>query len=234
MKSKKQNFVLTAVLVACSVTARAAIVDLGTITRDTSTGLEWLDVTETRGQSYNEVVGQLGVGGALEGWRYANTAELDQLIINFGYIAVNTNCTYGELHCDDRIYDDSVLVETMIKTLGDTYDALLDEFQADRDTSSAGAAYTFGILGSRNYRSGDVNYTDLALIADDELVSRIGGESLGDGLDRVQTVARDQSVSSGFSNVGSFLVRTAVVPIPPAIWLFASGLALLGWRKRVD
>ena len=53
-----------------SLTTHAAIIDLGTITRDTDAGLDWLDVTESRGLSYNDVTAQLGAGGTYDGWRY--------------------------------------------------------------------------------------------------------------------------------------------------------------------
>lgn len=32
--------------------------------------------------------------------------------------------------------------------------------------------------------------------------------------------------------IGSALIRTSVVPIPAAVWLFGSALGLLGWRTR--
>jgi hypothetical protein len=49
---------------------------VGSITKDTYTGLEWLDVTESTNRSYNYVSGQFGVGGAFEGWRHANSTEV--------------------------------------------------------------------------------------------------------------------------------------------------------------
>ena len=60
-----------------SIGANAVIVSLDsefgpdTITRDTTTGLDWLDVTETRGLSYNYVKANMGDGSAYR-------ASLDQ------------------------------------------------------------------------------------------------------------------------------------------------------------
>lgn len=48
----------------------------GLLTTDGS-GLEWLDVTETLGLTYNYVSTQFGAGGAFEGFRYAVAAEID-------------------------------------------------------------------------------------------------------------------------------------------------------------
>jgi hypothetical protein len=54
------------------------------ITRDTVSGLEWLDMTETNDMSYNFVSLQLDVGGQFEGWRYASSEEVIILWGNFG------------------------------------------------------------------------------------------------------------------------------------------------------
>ena len=39
-----------------STSAGATIIDMGVFTRDTTSGFDWLDVTETQGLSYDEVV----------------------------------------------------------------------------------------------------------------------------------------------------------------------------------
>ena len=53
------------------------------ITHDTVTGLNWLDLTETNGVSYNYVSTQLGSGGKFEGFRYATVEEVIDLWANF-------------------------------------------------------------------------------------------------------------------------------------------------------
>lgn len=57
----------------------------GLITRDTQTGLEWLDITEARDLSYDQVSSQLGSGGQYSGFRYASGDEVIQLLKNFGF-----------------------------------------------------------------------------------------------------------------------------------------------------
>jgi hypothetical protein len=42
----------------------------------------------------------------------------------------------------------------------------------------------------------------------------------------------DSSQETGDSATGVFLVRSSVVPIPAAVWLFGSALAGLGWVRR--
>jgi hypothetical protein len=72
-------------------TANATLIELddlkfgpGSITRDTDTGLDWLDVPLSEGRSYNDVSLQLGPGGDFEGFRYADHGEVQQLIYDAG------------------------------------------------------------------------------------------------------------------------------------------------------
>ena len=69
---------------------KAELVDLGKYTLDTKTGLEWLDLTETKGLSYNDVSAQLATGHPLAGWSYASQKQLNELIANAGYLKKKT------------------------------------------------------------------------------------------------------------------------------------------------
>lgn len=64
---------------------QAAIVDNGSYTTDTVSGLDWLDLTttETLGKSYFDVELLLAVGKPYNGWRFAELSELDGLILNY-------------------------------------------------------------------------------------------------------------------------------------------------------
>ena len=46
-----------------SISVNAAIIDLGLHTRDTSAGLDWLDLNVTAGMSLSDVSGELASGG---------------------------------------------------------------------------------------------------------------------------------------------------------------------------
>lgn len=54
------------------------------ITHDTVSGLDWLDLTETNGLSYDFVSRQLVTSGQFDGWRYATNTEVVALWNNFG------------------------------------------------------------------------------------------------------------------------------------------------------
>jgi hypothetical protein len=60
--------------------AHATIVDNGTYTTDTITGLDWLDLTATAGQSYNSVIGSPPPGG----WAYATLSQVSSLFDDAG------------------------------------------------------------------------------------------------------------------------------------------------------
>jgi hypothetical protein len=64
--------------------ASAALLDLGNTTQDTSTGLEWLDVTLSTNKSFDEVSSQFNVGGEFFGYRYASGYEVSLLFTDAG------------------------------------------------------------------------------------------------------------------------------------------------------
>ncbi len=66
---------------------------------DTISGLDWMDPITTLNQSYNEVLLQLGAGGAYEGWVYASQSELAVFAANTALPLANpaTNAEYIEM-----------------------------------------------------------------------------------------------------------------------------------------
>lgn len=211
-----------------TISANAAIVDLGNITRDTSTGLDWLDVTETAGLPYDLVRAEMGVGGAYEGYRYATMAELDQLIINFGYSAFRPEtCRWTSLHCGAGVNGQEELVETMIHTLGDTYAAAVDPLEYR--IADGGAGSTWGILGT-SHRSSD--QYDTARISDWELYIPEDDAYL-DFDDSVRTAWYPVDSLDFSPDIGSFLVAPTPVPLPASGWLFMTALLGLVGKKRL-
>ncbi len=64
--------------------AKAALIDGGGFTFDDQSGLEWLDLSATQGQSYNEVLAAIGSGGSLAGWSVASAAQVSTFFDNAG------------------------------------------------------------------------------------------------------------------------------------------------------
>lgn len=71
-------------LQASIVSADDPVFGIGSITRDTDTGLEWLDLHHSSGRTLADVVLQFGQGGDFEGFRYASLLEVDTLFQHFG------------------------------------------------------------------------------------------------------------------------------------------------------
>ncbi|MGI9427538.1 MAG: hypothetical protein ACR2NM_02690 [Bythopirellula sp.] len=77
------------ILLTLSTACNAALVSVNdntfganSFTRDTATGLEWLDINHSDGQSFQSVSSQLGAGGTFAGLRHATAAELNQFVLN--------------------------------------------------------------------------------------------------------------------------------------------------------
>lgn len=97
--------------------SQAAIIstDLATqgdalLTRDTLTGLEWLDVTATQGQSVDAVLAGFGDYTGSYGFRHATRDEMETLWSNFGLIV--------QYSASDQVQRD--LAANFVATLGET------------------------------------------------------------------------------------------------------------------
>jgi hypothetical protein len=85
-------------------TAQAALIELdhpvfgsASLTMDTDTGLQWLDITETVNLSFDAISLQLGPGGQFVGFRHATVAELVSLWNAAGIPCSQTlACEYNE------------------------------------------------------------------------------------------------------------------------------------------
>ena len=55
-----------------------------TLTRDTASGLRWLDLTLSTNRSYGEVLAELGPGGVFEGYRFGTGDEVATLFEDAG------------------------------------------------------------------------------------------------------------------------------------------------------
>ena len=221
----RRFFAATFLLAVFSVStiSNAAIVEVdwqsagnNLITRDTTSGLDWLDLTETNGLSRDYVLTQLGVGGLYEGWRYASSTEVVTLWLNFGLdlsnLTVNT-----QLNSSEAAGLDSSLV-TATNYLGNTwceYECSVYPYGVEGFTSDEhpeGPGWYF-YLGASYVNENGYTYQDTTMYW------LSGASSMG---------------TEGSSlTLGSYLVQTSPVPVPGAVWLFGSGLiGLIGIVKR--
>jgi hypothetical protein len=62
----------------------------GSLTGDSSTGLQWLDLDISTGISYNTMLTEQADGGLYEGFRYATATEVETLFSNAGIPNINS------------------------------------------------------------------------------------------------------------------------------------------------
>jgi hypothetical protein len=203
-KSLKLATAATALILSTS--ANAAIIDNGTYTTDTSTGLDWLDLTATAGMSYNQVSAELGAGGIFEGWTYATRAQVSGFWDSFGG---DSNYYNGWSTQNNGLFD------AMAPLVGDLYCA------------STGCATGDGFS---YWLTADFNSASTVFMSRSWDSATANPSATGDDFSLSNYIlGLDQSGE----NAGSALVRVSAVPVPAAAWLFGSGLlGLIGVARR--
>ncbi len=196
---------------AFSFNAHAAIIDNGTYTTDTESGLDWLDVTLSVNRSYSYMTTQFGAGGEFDGWRFATGDELVSLVDNMG----------GTGPYEGYSGDHENITTQLISLLGDTYASYIDATGDPGDTEILELDFTIGIIAD----SFDANSQWRAII-DDFDPSDVLSQGYGaDNID-VYGVYWDNSFSSYAE--GSYLVRNTVeVSILSTMYLMGFGLLTL-------
>jgi len=194
MKFWKLASIVTTLALSTNLNAELISVDWHSagdnlITRDTVSGLDWLDLTETAGLSYNYVQSQLGAGGAYEGMRYAYYAEVIGLITQFG-LPIGS----FEVFSPER---DLTNITNAVDYIGDTY-------------APSPGYYGFSAVynGVNRIWAYDSEYWSTTRISTEQYV--FGMEP-----------------DWGYWQTGHFIVNSenqSPIPVPPAVWLFSSGL----------
>ncbi len=184
------------------VVANASIIDLGKITRDTSTGLDWLDLTETLGGTVLESDKYIGEGAEYENWRLSTIEEVQLLFKNFGLV----KGTYGGLPVPGIQYPKFIDAVTMIGNIGN---------------SSQNYDYAFfGFTGSMN-DVGDYKTAGMFhLIGKDYVVAQFEG------------AAAPKNYINPSRGLFLVRESPSQVPVPASIWLFSSALIGLFSLKR--
>lgn len=190
-----------------SLSANAAIIDNGTYTTDTDTGFDWLDLTETAYNSFDDVTNRIGLFGDLHagGWAFATGAQFDTLMENFG--AASMTCSNGYQFCGLSTANNNI-VTSVLGLFGDI---------------SGGTKDVYGWIADIDP---DTGYPILARLYDNPA----NGNSAT--ADAIYTFATALPSTSSFASTGAFLVRTSEVPLPATAWLFLSALGGLGIIKR--
>jgi hypothetical protein len=172
-------------------------------------GLEWLDLSETRDRSYNEVSMSLGAGQEFDGFRYATRSEVEGLWTSAG----------GDPnHYDGWSTQNNGIFDVLAPFWGDTYCLAM--------SCSAGEGYSWSVTAEV---SGEASHHYRALALD--LTARL--ESLLQDFFKSDRAEFGDGTTD--TRVAHGLVRTSItpVPVPAAIWLFGTALiGMFGLNRR--
>ncbi len=227
MKKFGSHAVFCLSLITLPTLASAELVDRGLQTYDTASGLEWLDLSQTRGLSFDEVCAQLGAGGQYAGYRYATTLEAQALLGEFG-LPIVAYTIYGSNTWSPNLSNFDALLGLNVGGLGPAYG-----FEAETGDTIGGAYHPlFYGVGNAMNTGLNADPTD-AIAVGDRLVSQAAEVTVG------------YSGAYAERSLSHFLVRAGepVVAVPePETWalmlagLFAvsvtSGRRAKGWWKR--
>jgi hypothetical protein len=101
-----------ATIVLITAANASTLVDQGNTTLDSSTGLQWLDVSVTNGRAYTDVVANLNnPSDAVYGYRLASLKEVKQFFLDADLIECDP--------CTDLVYPSEI--SNLITLLGPTY-----------------------------------------------------------------------------------------------------------------
>lgn len=209
------RFLLLFIALTIAVPVHAALVDKGSFTTDTGSGLDWLDLTETDNMSMLDAV------AANSGWRLATESEVQGLFAQLfdGYYA---NDAFGIGY--SYSYD------------GPTY---ADQIE---DILNMQSLFGVSIVEGQTWQYTMGMYLDDGACYGDPCVRLLGARYINSTYHMVYGPDYWPSDSQELNNTyydinsdaawGTFLVRSTVVPIPAAAWLFTSALAGLGFFRR--
>ena len=204
------KLVLATIALIISTSSNAALINNGTYTTDDATGLDWLDLSITAGQSYNSVL------ALNSGWRYATNSEVETL---HGHLFENFVPNINNGNSDSRypgayseMLDDITKMENLFGiTHSDSY-----------------GIYSYGMYldeADRIMLFGTLRYSDETYGTVYDFIWGLDFPYPDPGWEQARV--EDGSYS------GALLVRATVVPVPSAVWLFGSGLiSLISFARR--
>jgi len=77
---KYWKLLTTTTTLVLSTSVNAALISYDGYGHDTVGNLDWININLTENYSYNDILSETSLGGALDGWRYATTSEYRDLV----------------------------------------------------------------------------------------------------------------------------------------------------------
>jgi PEP-CTERM motif len=205
-------------------TAQASLISLNdivyganSITRDTTTNLEWLDLTKSTNLSINAIQG--GAGGFLaNGFTVATLAQVEKLYTDGGWDGVDDSPNQGSVGHFAFVSN----IQGLLGVTGfDNVNNVLEPFSEGFALSSIAG------LASRPFTEISQNGTA------GRVVCTTSGFNTFTDVNLFSGCRMDFNQQFGF--VGTYLVRAAAVPEPTSLVLLGTGIAgacARRWRNR--
>ena len=191
-----------ALLVGYSSSSHAVLVDQGSTTLQTSTGLEWLDLTETVNMSIADILNDVG-GFISDGWSFATVDKVESLFLEAGatgpFDQVGLTADIGTIAAANQLAD--MLGQTALTSFPATGDLMFQR--------------SYGVALNNEGTVGYHLYADVAV--DGSLARVINNPFVSCPI----SSGCFETASSPF--IGNYLVR-ASVPEPATGLLFMIGL----------
>ncbi|MFZ5527774.1 MAG: PEP-CTERM sorting domain-containing protein [Pseudomonadota bacterium] len=209
----RHTLLAASVLLYAATPVNAALVDQGKTTLDTESGLEWLDLSESRGYTVNDILNNRAP--ALAGWRLAALPEVQNLFVQFGFGI--EEAVYAPTDADASAALNRAAALLGPVHAGDSSISVFGTVNAPKFDDYANG-YFYPLIGASLTSSWDQDWNPTQTIGVDLVVPGNGNSYAG----------------INASGAAHFLVRTAVpsVPEPATSALFLLGSALLACRHR--
>lgn len=197
-----------------SLISEASEFGADTITFDTQSGLEWLDLSVTVGRPFSDIASQLSTGGEFAGFHYATVADVTNLFYHAGIPQIGSPGQYG--------IDQFNAVNQLMGIVG----GLLQTTDPAGLCPSCYGWYSLGITSDVGDTGSGRIYSYLGVTNEPPYGVIFGYANPAHG---VQTENGNQV------GMASWLVK-APVPEPETYWMLLCGLAVLSVtaRKRAE
>ena len=210
-----RRYILAALMLLVSGQASAALIDRGLFTTDNDSGLDWLDVTQTVGLTYDQVLNSSYVVD--QSFRYATLEEVISLFDSAGgtgdyLVPRNSSGEYNGVPIPEH-YDPATLLLNLMGCTSYIVGQPCDADDQDWHIAMYGPQVTSGLQTAAAvdvYNNSPSGNSGILWV---DFVDSVPGRTTAD--------------------FGSYLVRASTIPLPAPIWLLGTGILGLIFFSKI-